>query len=394
MRVVGVFLVVALSAGVCELITSAFFFYRYKDFNQILANENNSFGLGVLATRISKKLQGYDVEKISYDVSGFPISLLSELKELGGGLENAGNPTNINLSNSPIVLANNETEFPRFFLIPNASVTVNMVSPKDRFNFDPPTVFFPTSAIPELSIELREWLSRNTFSRYQYTIDSNGRRVTTFDSAPIKDDAKRVFVFGDSVAFGFGVRDESSLPFQLQRLLGDDYLVFNEAVGRYGSADILARIEAIEFKPGDVLIYVACENDFYNERSVYQQSMLQKTMENLLGLIDEKQVGEAIIFAHSNMSVLYSEYFQRWTTEQVIASKAGLINFVGLRKDFPQGVTGVLWKEIASKYVEESASLFSGAGLYVDDAHFSNLGNRLAAEALAELVKPIAVEIE
>lgn len=74
-----------------------------------------------------------------------------------------------------------------------------------------------------------------------YTIDSNGLRT----APPYRQDdlAGTLLFFGDSFAFGDGLKDDETLPYQVGAQSGGRYRTFNFGVQAYGPQQMLAAIE-------------------------------------------------------------------------------------------------------------------------------------------------------
>ncbi|GJL65463.1 MAG: hypothetical protein NPIRA05_04340 [Nitrospirales bacterium] len=80
--------------------------------------------------------------------------------------------------------------------------------------------------------------------RAEYTIDSNGLRVSSrFENS--SESTECVVFFGGSFTFGKGVRDEQTLPYQVDLKTDGKYQIYNFGVGGYGPHQMLA---ALEFK--------------------------------------------------------------------------------------------------------------------------------------------------
>ncbi len=80
---------------------------------------------------------------------------------------------------------------------------------------------------------------QDTVYHVRYTIDGLNRRTT-----PDKDESKGKFAlfFGGSVAYGYGIQDDETLPYQFQQKL-KDYNAYNYANSGWGPQGMLARME-------------------------------------------------------------------------------------------------------------------------------------------------------
>ena len=100
--------------------------------------------------------------------------------------------------------------------------------------------------------------------RWWVTMEPNGARSTGFHGA---EAPRRVFIFGDSILFGWGLSDPHVFAWLLQREF-EPHHVFNFAAGGYGTVHALHEIRALgaEVRADDIVILGYA--DYYNERNV------------------------------------------------------------------------------------------------------------------------------
>ncbi len=101
----------------------------------------------------------------------------------------------------------------------------------------------------------------------QYRINADGFRHDVHAELPAHppDNVMRIVTSGDSVTFGHNTRDHETYPAQLQRRLGDGYVVYNLGRGGYTSYQGLAVAERYhkQLQP-DVIIIGFGWNDAYD----------------------------------------------------------------------------------------------------------------------------------
>jgi lysophospholipase L1-like esterase len=101
------------------------------------------------------------------------------------------------------------------------------------------------------------------------------RRTTPFP--PKADGRLRIMIVGDSLTYGYGVREEETYAMQIETALKRDFAVevLNLGVSGHQSEDILKRIkEYTHLLQPDLIIYGVCLNDFLPSGvSEYQNNM-------------------------------------------------------------------------------------------------------------------------
>lgn len=109
----------------------------------------------------------------------------------------------------------------------------------------------------------------------EYTIDDRGYRITP----RCEDTSQRLFLFGDSYTFGYGVENQETFAWHL----ANEYLsprvdVINAGVSGYGVTQMRVRFEQVltEIQPGDVVAFLPISEDML--RDVYDFSFLGKML--------------------------------------------------------------------------------------------------------------------
>ncbi len=94
---------------------------------------------------------------------------------------------------------------------------------------------------PSQSVRAKATAGGRTLYDVRYSIDTSGHRITAVDHNASA--AGCIFVFADSFAFGEGVEDSESLPYQLGALMQGRYRIINFAAPGYGAEHMLASLE-------------------------------------------------------------------------------------------------------------------------------------------------------
>ena len=113
-------------------------------------------------------------------------------------------------------------------------------------------------------------------------IDTNGFRVIKNQGPwPLSSDYFNVFVFGGSVTFGYGARDDQTVPSYLQELLNrtlsDRVRIYNFGRGHYYSLQEMTLYQQLllkEFIP-DMALFIDGSNDFYyaNNKALFSKKL-------------------------------------------------------------------------------------------------------------------------
>ncbi len=313
-------------------------------------------------------------------VLDIPQQIVNELEQLGGLIDNAYNPTNQIKHNTILVQPD---EHLGFVLRPHARISGFMLRAANPLNLDPPVVYLQSGA--NMSNELRTYLNENTRLKYSYSVDAEGFRVTL----PIVKSPRKVLMVGDSVLFGVGVNDSSTMASKLQRRIGNRYTIVNAGVGDYGGIQAFEMaIEASKRSEYAGLIYIACQNDFMSGQGVSFSDQANLVLQRFSSL-KERFSGRIIV-----MLVTYMEYNLRdvllergWSAHTIAGTNM-------LRRSLPR-ITQELrfeyvdWTDIVEKYMMSERSIWSRFSLYVDHAHLSPMGNSLAADELYKALKRI-----
>ena len=320
------------------------------------------------------------VAKPSEQVLVLPKSLLKELVDIRAVVDNAGNPTE-QLSHYTMLVDRD----PRlgWALIPNARVSLYMLKANNPMNFDPPVVAL--SADAKISPELKAYLDQQTRLRYSYSVGSDGFRTTL----PKVDAEDRILMVGDSVLFGEGVNDDATMASQLQARVGTLIRVINAGVGGYSGEQALemAKRES-ESHRHRALVYVACQNDFMNQAGVSYLSQAERILK-MFASLRQQFSGKIVVILQPYMEYVLDDVLQKgdWYREMVNETDR-------LREGLPSiarelGLEYVDGTQIFQEYMIQSGSVFSRFALFVDDAHLSPLGNRLASERIDAALQKI-----
>jgi lysophospholipase L1-like esterase len=300
---------------------------------------------------------------------------------MGGVIENADNPTNIKRKDSPLTMAD---EVMVYKLRPSVKVRQHIVTPTNPGNIDPPIVGYDASRpVPD---NLAAWIRDNATLTYDYTTDETGKRVTL----PAVSAEEKIVIVGDSVTFGVGVRDEDTLPSQLQTLVGASRQIINLGVGGYKAWQAYqAALDSPDAKKGNTLVYIACMNDFNDtDPSGFDIPEMESWMKKFAALKESGHYSDVIIVLQSYQEVTFHHFLNRWPDAQVKKINEGFAYFDTISTG--HGFTGINWQTMVKDYNASNRSMFAGMALYADHVHLSPAGNRLLAERLFETIKPDA----
>ena len=107
--------------------------------------------------------------------------------------------------------------------------------------------------------------------RYLYRISPNSSNEINnmgyrdhLEFRPGKSARKRIAFLGDSFIYGMDIRSDKTVPKQLEKMLGDEYEVFNMGVYGYGPDQSLMQAlhEVPSIKPDLVILSIFAANDF------------------------------------------------------------------------------------------------------------------------------------
>jgi len=318
----------------------------------------------------------------SNNVLYLPDNILKELIALNAVVDNAGNPTQ-QLSHYTILVDRDEEV--GWVLIPNARISLYMLRALNPFNFDPPVLALRSDA--KISEDLRSYISRQARLHYAYTVGADGFRTTV----PIVESEHKILMVGDSVLFGEGVNDDSTMPSHLQRMVGESFRVVNAGVGGFSGEQALQMAKKAARKDKyEALIYVACQNDFMlHDRVPY--SVQAKEVLRKFAAVKDTFSGKVIVILVPYMEYSMDDILQRggWYREMVAETDR-------LRREMPsaakeQGFEFIDGTDVMNDYMRQSGTIMARFALYIDTAHLSPLGNRLAAEKLYESLQKLAL---
>lgn len=314
----------------------------------------------------------------SEDVLDMPQQILDELKQLGAVIENAYNPTNQTKHNTILVQPDENLGF---VLRPHAKISGFMLRAANALNLDPPVVYLRSGA--SMSNELRTYLNRNTRLEYSYSVDADGRRVTL----PIVQSAHRILMVGDSVLFGVGVNDSSTMASKLQSLIGNRYTIVNAGVGNYGGMQAFEMANELSKKSEYAgLIYIASQNDFMGDRGVSFSDEANIVLQRFSSLKERFSKGITVMLVTYMQYNLHDVFLERGWRAQTIA-KTDMLRRSMARRAEELECEYVDWTEIVEEHMMIEGSLWARFALYVDHGHLSPVGNSLAAKELYERLK-------
>jgi lysophospholipase L1-like esterase len=312
-----------------------------------------------------------------------PQGVLDELTEIGAVIENAGSPTKQPQHDTMLVRPDEELGH---VLKPNARVFAYLLKSNKALNIDPPILYIDRPST-ELSDSLKTYIADKTRLQFAYSTDEKGFRTTL----PSVSSDREILVIGDSVPFGAGVDDGSTVASFLQKMLKKEYKVVNAGVGRYrGQQCFLMANKLSKSQAFKGLIYVACQNDFMEaEDSTKEVEDWGKEAEDVVNKL--KSISHR--FNHNIILVLHT-YMQHNLRDVFLEKgwKDKLVNnTTRLRKKMRvaavnAGFAYYDWSDLVSDYMEQKKSLFARFALYNDHCHLSPLGNRLMAEKVSALV--------
>ena len=292
--------------------------------------------------------------------------VLAELESIHAVIENAGNPTNVKEHDSLMVEPDEQMTYR---LRPNVEIEGYVLNSVSNFNIDPPVLYMNASS--QLSSGALSWIQQQQRNHFTYTTTSDGHRTTL----PVIQSERRCLLVGDSVCFGIGVNDDTTIASLLQGKLKPEVQVLNAGVGGYDGGQ--ACRTAIQLSTGteyERLIYVACDNDFNDESPIDVMRRFSEIKERF----------------NDSICVLYTPYLE-YVKGDVIYGGVGSDNWnqkgdgrrEGCRKACDE--LGLMFLDLTDQirtYESEKETVFAGFELYSDHCHFSVAGNQLAADLL------------
>jgi hypothetical protein len=130
---------------------------------------------------------------------------------------------------------------------------------------------------------VREVAEKNTHE-FDLTVVAKGRRASSY--RPVNA-SKRIFILGDSFAFGWGLEDEHTVPWLLQARL-PDFEIVNMALNSYSAIQALLLLQRATpaLNSGDVVIFMY--HPLTNELTAMKQGVLDDLADGM-----EIQLGSA-----------------------------------------------------------------------------------------------------
>ncbi len=297
------------------------------------------------------------------EVIYLPPDILTELIQLRGAIDNAGNPTQQEPHNTILVRPDAEVGY---LMRPNVTISEHMLKSRIGLNFWTPALYI--DAASEVSNNFKEYLTEQARLKISISTDENGFRRTL----PLVKAEKRILIVGDNVAFGLCVNDEDTVASYLQRMVGSRYRIIDAAVDGYDGDQVFKTAKKLsagnEFS---CLIYVAYQDDFQLPGGA------AGVLERIRGLSD-KFKGNVIVCFQSSLMYCTPDVFLNFLARDKVSR---------LREEF-KTAAGALgfsycdWVEMADAFQAGRKSLFAKFSLYNDHCHLSPQGNELLARGL------------
>ncbi|MCB2186078.1 MAG: SGNH/GDSL hydrolase family protein [Deltaproteobacteria bacterium] len=243
---------------------------------------------------------------------------------------------------------------------------------------DPPTLFHHGDREIPAADPVGFFLRRFSYFHKVVNIDAQGNRRTA-PAGPAGGPV--VLVAGDSVAFGLGVEDHQSLPSRLQEAR-PDFLFVNLGIPGADALSVTSRLQEELARWGDRvrgIVYVLCENDLTPRHPP------EYTFERL-GEILARRPGVFRVLVFSQLVYRILPDLFRTPLQQLAAHEAARRRSRDLAENL--GLAWVDSRQLAQEFILAEANPLAGCALYCDHAHFSSLGNRLLAQAVARRLPP------
>jgi len=301
-----------------------------------------------------------------------PPAILEELTAVDAVVGNAGNPTKRDFHDTILVRPDEELGF---VLRPNRTIYASTLRSTSAFDLNPP-VLFTDRPITELSGAVQAYAARQARVSCVYTTDADGFRNTL----PAVESSRTILLVGDSVPFGTGVNDEHTVASHLQRMVGEQYRVLNAAVGAYNGRQAVTMANRLSRdRDFDVLVYVACQNDFMENED--WDSEAGQVLTDLHALSDRFN-DNVFVVLHTFMPYNLQDVFMEkgWSAEVNGKTHALRRQFEAVSTRYE--INYIDWSGLVKEFVISQQSIFSGFGLYVDSCHLSPTGNQLMAAKL------------
>jgi lysophospholipase L1-like esterase len=310
------------------------------------------------------------------DMVDVPPEVLSELGALDAVFSNTRKHLAKNEHDTILVRPDDEMVS---VLRPDVQIAVNMLRTTRPLNLDPPVLHYPAdNPVPE---NVARYLERETRLSYHYSTDHAGYRTTL----PAVESEEQILMVGDSVLFGVGVDDKSTIASQLQRSLGDRYRIVNAGVGDYDGRQAAAVAERLSReRTWAGLVYVACRNDFteYEDWNGEAAAILER-----LSALRERFSGNIVVVLHTYMEYTLHDFFLDRGEKQEFTDGIHALRPAVAQLAEQHGFEFVDWTDQVNRYMRKSGSVFAPFALYVDHCHLSPLGNRLLAKGVAARIE-------
>jgi hypothetical protein len=312
-----------------------------------------------------------------------PDNILRELIDLRAVVDNADNPTE-QLSHYTILVESDEAV--GWSLIPNAHISLYTLHALNPENFDPPVLALPSDA--QSSQDLKQYIKEQARLHYTYNVGPDGYRVTI----PAVDSDHKMLLVGDSVVFGLGVNDDVTMASYLQRMVGNSFRVVNAGVGGFSGEQALQMVNKAAGKDQyEVLIYIACQNDFILSAEEAPHSVQAREVLKRFAAVKDKFGGKVVVMLVPHMEYALDDILRKggWYREMVAEMDRLRREMPVVAKEF--GLEFLDMTDVINGYTQQSGTIMARFALFADTAHLSPLGNRIAAEKLHESLKKIGV---
>jgi lysophospholipase L1-like esterase len=306
-----------------------------------------------------------------------PDHIRDELIAIEAVIDNAGNPTNAREHDT--IIAQPDAQLGHA-LRPDTRISAYMLRAQNALNIDPPVLYMRLCIEP--SNALADYLKVQTRLQYTYSVDEDGFRVTL----PKVESERKILLVGDSVPFGVGVNDDVTIASHLQQMVGESYRVINAGVGDYSARQALQVAHNLTAEDRyEALIYVTSQNDFMMSGGSYSAKAKEALKE--FAALKDKFSDRVIVLVVGYMEYMLHDILleQGWLQSRIDRSHALFMDLPLIAQEL--GLEYVDSIKIFEEYMQHTGTIFSKAALYVDHAHLSPLGNRLAAERLYYALK-------
>ncbi len=310
-----------------------------------------------------------------------PSDVRSELARVGAVIENAGHPTRPPGGDAHDTILVEPDARLGWALRPSVDVEATVLRARNPYNWDPPVLALSsgTALTPSVAHYLRE----SSRLAYRYRTGSDRRRVTL----PRVGAAREILVVGDSVAFGVGVDDDSTVASLLQAELGTSVRVVNAGVGGYTGPQVLAAVETLaEEREFEALVYLSSQNDFMEDPARSYSEVADEVLSGM-GRVRERFSGRVIALIVSYLQLPMSDLLlaEGWTRDELLRSRelyAALPAFAAR-----YGIEYVDWLAVARDETRTEGSLFAPLALYFDHGHLSRRGSLRVSRAISDALR-------